>query len=1508
MPLWMPSKARRLFFFLGLILCLVSSTLFARIDAGAIPSELRGWQEWVLFGNEEKLCPVKFDGRALSDNLTQFQCVWPGVLDLQLEDKSLAFSQSFSMMASGWVDLVGDGRYWPDLIRDNGASVQLIDRQGRPSVFLEKGEHRIYGRITFSQIPEYIQLPVSTGLIKLRGSKASEYASERAEDGKLWLRSDNEARARDNIEDALNVRVFRRLTDDLPMRLVTVLQMDVTGSEREMLFGKAWPSSFLPISLDSALPARIENDGMIRVQLRPGRWEVKVAARAIGVPAQLTAEPLVNWPQQELWSFEAVPGLRSVSVSGVSQVDVSQTLLPSEWRHLPTYLVGAGQALSLDESRRGGGEPEANRLTLSREMWLASDGESLIARDLIGGEMYQGWRLELENHFSLGRVSIDGRDQLITRVETSSPAGVEVRSSPLSLTAVSNTSLISQGMFNQIPASGWLTTFDHTSVRLNLLPGWFAIAATGVDDVNGTWVQNWNIWDIFLVLLVVVAVYKTLGGLWAVVGALGIVFAYQEPGIPVAMWLNLCAVCGLLRVAQAGKVRSWLNLYRNLSVLLVLGGLLMFSVQQMRAAIYPQLEPGMSTGEISFAVMPLMEGFADQANAPYATKPDGWGEAAGVVDAFDEAAKVVSKRAQRSVATLLSSPSPVPATPPVSDQRVQTGPAVPQWQWRSVDMSWQSADLDPQASLLLLSPWQTAGIRILMVLMLNLLFAGFLLYFAKSGAGTPINKPNNPPQAAPLNVTVAILVLCFLLGGGTYSRDSYADVPDPVVLKQLADRLTAPPECIPHCADLQDTRVSVNASMLTLALEVGAMTDTWFPLPLVNNTEGFERVLLDGSSNPRVMRGADGYFYIRVTEGVRDIIIETPIRDRERFELNFPMKAHNIRLQLSDWDVSGLVDGILPSNALHFSREKVTHSSGDSEHAATAEIIPFYQVTRTLNLGLEWQVVTEVLRIAPITGPLSAKIALLSGEQVVTPGIKTEDEHVLISFSRNQQRVRWTSRLNEMPEFQLKAPSDARWQEVWLLQSSPVWQLSAEGVPASKPSLVAQAARHTFASEYRPRAGEWLTVKALRPTAVEGQTITIDRTELHYVPGKSRVDVNMTLVMRSSLGERFSFDWPPALTLKNLLLNGRSMPTRQEEGRIDVPLQAGMNELKVEWSEPAEWNSYGLALWEPGKLHFPLPLSNITQQVEPPQDRWLLLFTGPVMGPAVLYWGVIPVLALLAFVLGRHQGNPLSIGAWFLLGVGLSLTEIWGMLAAILLFYVLSYRMRQPVPASKWWFRGRQILLIVFALGCFATIISAIPEGLLGDPDMHIAGNDSNARVLNWYQDRTAGDLPAVSVWSVSFWVYRAVMLLWSLWLAVAIIRWLAWSWGALNSGGFWAPLVPVVTPSKGGPSSEPKVSEAAKTTENKNMEHPTDWSGAMGEQVPIVTHEQDLMAQAYVRVSDEHGESPVASTEFEIKIDPPIADHDISRYLVDEDNLPATDSESQNSAAKTPARKTDPV
>jgi hypothetical protein len=84
------------------------------------------------------------------------------------------------------------------------------------------------------------------------------------------------------------------------------------------------------------------------------------------------------------------------------------------------------------------------------------------------------------------------------------------------------------------------------------------------------------------------------------------------------------------------------------------------------------------------------------------------------------------------------------------------------------------------------------------------------------------------------------------------------------------------------------------------------------------------------------------------------------------------------------------------------------------------------------------------------------------------------------------------------------------------------------------------------------------------------------------------------------------------------------------------------------------------------------------------------------------------------------------------------------------------------------------------------SLVSAIPQGLLGVPDMQISSPVIRAEPLSWFSDRSDGLTDSVGVISVSLWFYKAAMLAWALWLSFALLRWLRWAWTAYSRNGYW--------------------------------------------------------------------------------------------------------------------------
>ncbi len=88
-------------------------------------------------------------------------------------------------------------------------------------------------------------------------------------------------------------------------------------------------------------------------------------------------------------------------------------------------------------------------------------------------------------------------------------------------------------------------------------------------------------------------------------------------------------------------------------------------------------------------------------------------------------------------------------------------------------------------------------------------------------------------------------------------------------------------------------------------------------------------------------------------------------------------------------------------------------------------------------------------------------------------------------------------------------------------------------------------------------------------------------------------------------------------------------------------------------------------------------------------------------------------------------------------------------------------------------------------MGIFYDIVH---QGLLMQPDMQVEGAGSYGQHLVWLADRIPADGKAPSAWllSVPMWIYKGLMLAWSLWLAASLLRWLPSAWTSFSKGQLW--------------------------------------------------------------------------------------------------------------------------
>ncbi|MDH3433601.1 MAG: hypothetical protein OEM60_07075, partial [Gammaproteobacteria bacterium] len=705
---------------------------------------------------------------------------------------------------------------------------------------------------------------------------------------------------------------------------------------------------------------------------------------------------------------------------------------------------------------------------------------------------------------------------------------------------------------------------------------------------------------------------------------------------------------------------------------------------------------------------------------------------------------------------------------------VQAGPGVPTWRWNSYTLDWSGpVDADQSLRLVILPRWLVSSLRFVQV--------AFLLLFTAVLAAEVFNRrfalPGGlTPGTANASALVAAGLLTLLM---SLSPIAAAQTPDPELLRELQNRLLQPPECAPRCAELVAADVDISADNVSMSLTVHALADVAVPLPGSDRGWRPGAILLDGTAAAQVLRGNDQSLWLRLAAGRHTVRLSGPIPAADSLEIPFPTPPRVIEAAGDGWFIAGIKDRRLLSGSLQLTRLQ-TNADGDAAVRWESSRFPaFVRVERAVELDLDWRVTTTVHRVAPLQGALTLDVPLIDGESVISEGFTVSDDKILVSMNPNQRVVSWRSSLPRVSPLVLRTAAGQPWQEVWWVGVGSIWHADFTGVPESEAGGGGVDARM---AEFHPRGGESLTIEASRPQASQGTTLAFDSVNLSVDHGDRSSNARLALDYRSTSGAQHVLQLPADAEVTQVTIDGRVEPLRADAGELTVPILPGEHNIEVSWRSEGAVVSRMLT----PAIDIGAPSSNISLRLQLPPNRWLLGTNGPRLGPAVLYWSELAVLLLFAAILGRIRLTPLTTRHWLLLGLGFS-TFSWPVLGVVVAWLLLcGARQKIQTDLSWWQFDGIQLVIAIATIVALLSIVIALPMGLLGSPDMDVTGNSSYGNTLNWFADRSDSVLPVATAWSVPMWIYKALILVWALWLSFALLRWLPWVWQCFSSQGYW--------------------------------------------------------------------------------------------------------------------------
>jgi len=1298
--------------------------------AREVPGPLKGWESWATWGDKNVNSPVRYSD---PDAAVPF---WPGRLRIDAGNEGAVFTLDVRVFDESWVPLPGGGDLWPADVMVSGKPAAVLDRDGRPSVKLPAGTHTVTGRFPWRVMPQRVRLPGEIGIVELAVGGENVALPFWDAQGFLWLNreaSPDEETAR----DFLSVKVYGLLEDGIPMWMRVRVELIVSGKSREEDIGNVLPEGWSLSGVESPIPVAVEDSGLMKAQVRAGRWTVNLSAFRLTPAPEIRFAPGARTPASEiLLGFAPAPGLRLVEIAGAPAVDVSQTTFPDDWRNFAVYRWECAEPLRMVERMRGMGLQQPEPLRITRQFWLDEDGRAFTFRDSLTGNGQQIWRLDAANGQELGSVRSGDQGQLITANPATGAPGVEIRTRDLFLEATGR-----MPAARSLPATGWQTDAEGIQVTLNLPPGWRLFALFGSDWVKGDWLTSWTLLDLFVVLIFTLAMFRVWGFGAAVLGFAAMVLAYHEPGAPRYVWLALLVPVVLLALVPSGWPAMLMRVWKWATVAALVLVLAPFVSKQVQQALYPQLEivpespaplPAAARQMAGEALDSVASNALPSAPAPYF---------------FEKRAMAKEKEADKS--NLLQD----------AGARIQTGPGVPDWTWRTVTFGWNGPVRANQEFRPLLIP--AALGRALTVLRIVLLIAlGWVMLAAR-------RFPPKVGRPAPTGMAALLAVLLLAPAGAS------AQFPDADLLETLRTRLLEKPDAFAGAAEIPSAQLRIDGDRLTLSARVDAAYEVAVPLPGRFPAWSPVSVKVDGVS-AAALRRDDGFLWVVVPGGVHTVEVAGRLGGATEWEWGFSLRPRRLAIEAPGWSVSGLRPDGVPEQQILFSKLEKT----DPARAAydRQDFLAVAAVERRIEFGLVWQVNTTVRRLSAPGKAIVLRIPLLPGENVLSSNVIVRDGELEARIGANADSFSWQSELGIEPSLVLTARAGDQWAERWRLAVSPVWNVAITGL-----APVFEPGNPELVPTWNPWPGEQVTLAISRPQAVPGATITANSVARTIALGDRQRTEQLTISLTTSLGEDYPVELPPDAAVTSLKLDGRDLPVRVDAGKVIVPLNPGRQNLEIGWKcdRPLGFEARADA------VRLPTESANVRTTMTVPAGRWVLWADGPQRGPAVRFWTVLACSLIAAAILARLRHSPLGTVEWMLLALGLTQVPLVIALMVVGWLFLLAWRGRPSFQKlSPPAYNSMQVILIGATFAALCIFLAVVGEGLLGSPEMFIAGNGSTSGSLQWYLARGGLELPRPACFSVSVWWYRLLMLAWALWLASAVIRWLRWGWGQFCAGG----------------------------------------------------------------------------------------------------------------------------
>ena len=678
-----------------------------KINEKELPSILLPWVDWIKAKNLQEHCIV--------GNQNEQTCVFAPEIKITETAEVFDFEiNGASFLKEFWMKIPSgqSSKVWPENVIINGKSGQIIEQEGFTLVKISKGNFTIKFNIKKEAIKTEPNLMLAQNFLIIKNKTTNNWTVENNQ--LIWISKKTDGNPEEkiaaNVAQNENIKVYRKLIDDIPLRLETRLQIVYSGKEKEIYLGKVLPENFNLLQIDSPLSVIQKEDGFY-VNLVSGEHTIRFNSYSFNNLSSINTKNLIKDSQTEYWSIQNNLNIRQTEIKSANSVDPKQAFIPNEWRSLPAFSVK--EKIDIQTIRRGLNLQNNLSYVAQRKSWYGFNEEKMTHFDNMNFSNNGKSFMTFDSSILPKEVTINNQAQMI--VEHEKKQGI----------------VLKQGNYAGTLQSQTTTEFSNTFIsdskqqlgswNLTIAPRHRLIHVSGVDKAINSWSYNWNLYTIFAIFLISLSFYKLFGIPLAILSFSSIFLFQSNPFLAWTFWPALLLMMALLKVLpEKNNFTNLVKISASMTLIVISFIFVQFTVEETRYIINPSLErtPNFINISSQDSVEPANLGMMERKTNKMQDVPMSSSSDAGASrNAMLSSVASAPERATEFEAEIKN----------IENQKIQISTGLPSWSGLTYSII-PSSVMDNKVNFFIAKPWLVSLGSILQIINLFIVIIFLLMY------------------------------------------------------------------------------------------------------------------------------------------------------------------------------------------------------------------------------------------------------------------------------------------------------------------------------------------------------------------------------------------------------------------------------------------------------------------------------------------------------------------------------------------------------------------------------------------------------------------------------------------------------------------------------------------------------------------------------------------------------------------------------------------------------------